>query len=153
MSRSPTARKVVKERDRCTYCEQVVAMKYRTVDHEPPRSRRQELLPLHLREPYRMLMACRDCNLFKGARTEIEFRVWLDTDEGRRWRDIRAWEIANGHHSPLRLEIPAAPGRQHIRQKRRAEKQARRRVYRGMVRHGWTDDEIRRRWPSRTGGP
>lgn len=54
----------------CPYCLKIVPVKEATVEHEPPRSRQEEL------GPSRMYLVCEECNHEKGALTADEYKVW-----------------------------------------------------------------------------
>lgn len=143
MSRNARGEALVRRQQNCTYCLVSVPMALRTVDHEPPRSRADHPDGLGT---YRLLMACRDCNELKGARTEAEFRAWLETPSGARWLRLRQEEATTGRVSSERLAVDGSRGRQALLMTRRAEQATRRRRFRAMRLHGWSDDEIKKRW-------
>lgn len=54
----------------CPYCMQTIPMSEATRDHEPPRSRQQEL------GPSRLVLCCKHCNHEKGALTASQYAEW-----------------------------------------------------------------------------
>lgn len=56
----------------CYYCHLEVTMKFRTVDHKTP------LIRGGLHSAVNLVMACRPCNTSKGAKTEEEFKEYLN---------------------------------------------------------------------------
>lgn len=54
----------------CPYCLQPIKPGDSSIDHEPPKSRNQEL------GPSKLIQCCKKCNQEKGALTAAEYAEW-----------------------------------------------------------------------------
>lgn len=140
--------RVVATTTQCTYCEQPILIRERTVDHEPPRSLvRKRAVPFH--GAYDYVMSCASCNALKGACTRSEFLRWLSTDPGLKWRELRADELRDGRIDPERRKMfRGAPGHAKVRAARRISKRIRKQRARHALAHGWTPETVAVQSPS-----
>lgn len=73
----------------CPYCLKQFPIQSATLEHEPPKSRQNEL------GPSKILLACKKCNNEKGALTAAEYEIWKTTKDLQTWALLES--IRNGN--------------------------------------------------------